>query len=71
MRVGTIFNRRHTLVMHAYDNWKNPMKDVTDLIGQLEALTVVKYSLRWYDIVERNRRHTLDKKETNRKTAKD
>ena len=29
-----------------YDNWKNPMKDVTDLIGQLGALTVVKYSPR-------------------------
>ena len=33
-------------VMHAYDNWKNPMKDVTDLIGQLEALTFVKCSPR-------------------------
>ena len=42
------------------------MKDVTDLIGQLEALTI-KFSPRWYNIVERNRRHTLDKKETNRK----
>ena len=31
-------------VMHAYDNWKNPMRDVTNLIGQLEALTGVKYS---------------------------
>ena len=47
-------------VMHAYDNWKNPMRDVTDLIGQLEALTGVKYSPRWYNILERNRRHTLD-----------
>ena len=47
-------------VMHAYDNWKNPMRDVTDLIVQLEALTGVKYSLRSYNILERNRRHTLD-----------
>ena len=46
--------------MHAYDNLKNPRKDVTDLIGQMEALIVVKYSPRWYNIVERNRRHTLD-----------
>ena len=36
------------------------MQDVTDLIGQLEALTSVKYSPRWYNIVERNRRHALD-----------
>ena len=43
--------------MHAYDNWRNPRKDVTDLIGQMEALIVVKYSPRWYNIVERNRRH--------------
>ena len=33
-------------VISAYLNWMNPMKDVTDLIGQLEALTVVKYSPR-------------------------
>ena len=33
-------------VISAYLNWKNPMKDVTDLIGQLEALAVVKYSPR-------------------------
>ena len=36
------------------------MKDVMDLIGQLEALTVVKYSPRWYDILERNRRQPYD-----------
>ena len=40
--------------MHAYDNLRNPRKDVTDLIGQ------IKYPPRWYNIVERNRRHTLD-----------
>ena len=40
--------------MHAYDNLTNPRKDVTDLIGQ------IKYPPRWYNIVERNRRHTLD-----------
>ena len=33
-------------VMDAYSNCKNPMKDVTDLIGQLKALTIVKYSPR-------------------------
>ena len=33
-------------VISAYLNWKNLMKDVTDLIGQLEALTIVKYSPR-------------------------
>ena len=33
-------------VISAYLDWKNLMKDVTDLIGQLEALTVVKYSPR-------------------------
>ena len=43
-------------VISAYLNWMNPMKDVTDLIGHLEALTVVKYSPRRYDILERNRR---------------
>ena len=47
-------------VMHAYDNWKNPRKDVTDLIDQMEALTAVKYSPWRYNILERNRRHTLD-----------
>ena len=47
-------------VTHAYDNWKRKRKDVTDLIGQIEALMLVKYSPRWYNIVERNRRHTLD-----------
>ena len=31
-------------VMHVYDNWKNRMKDVTDVIGQLEAFRIVKYS---------------------------
>ena len=32
--------------MHAYDNWKNPMRDVTDLIGQLEYKSdiVVRHS---------------------------
>ena len=40
-------------VMHACDNWKNPMRDVTDLIGQLEAATGVKYSPRWYNILEK------------------
>ena len=30
-------------LISAYLNWLNPMKDVTDLIGQLEALAVVKY----------------------------
>ena len=48
-------------VMHAYDNWKNPMRDVTDLIGQLEASTGVKYSPRWYDILK----ETGDKHWTN------
>ena len=47
-------------VLHAYDNWKKPRKDMTDLIGQMEALIVVKYSPQWYNFVERNRRHTLD-----------
>ena len=42
MRVGIIFED----VISAYLNWKNLMKDVTDLIGQLEALTIVKYSPR-------------------------
>ena len=36
------------------------MKDVTDLMGELEALTVVKYSRRWYNILERNRRQSLE-----------
>ena len=35
------------------------MRDVY-LIGQLEALTDVKYSPRWYNFLERNRRKTLD-----------
>ena len=39
-------------VISAYLNWINPMKDVTDLVGHLEALTVVKYSPRWYNILE-------------------
>ena len=47
-------------VISAYLNWMNPMKDVTDLVRHLEALTVVKYSPRWYNILERNRRQTLD-----------
>ena len=42
MRVGIIFED----VISAYLNWKNLMKDVTDLIGQLEALTIVKHSPR-------------------------
>ena len=29
-------------VVSAYLNWKNPSKDVTDLIGQMEVLTVLK-----------------------------
>ena len=49
-------------VISAYLNWKTPMEDVTDLIGQLEALKVVKYSPRWYNIVERNRGHIGQKR---------
>ena len=40
--------------MHAYDNLRNPRKDVTDLIGQMEALMLVKYSPRWYNIFWQN-----------------
>ena len=40
--------------MHAYDNLRNPREDVTDLIGQMEALIVVKYSPRWYNIFWQN-----------------
>ena len=40
-------------VISACLNWMNPMKDVTDLVGHLEAP-------RWYNILERNRRQTLD-----------
>ena len=47
-------------VVSAYLNWKNPRKDVTDLIGQMEVLTVLKYSPRWHNILERNRRHADD-----------
>ena len=47
-------------VISAYRNSRNPMKDVTDLMGELEALTVVKYSRRWYNILERNRRQSLE-----------
>ena len=47
-------------VISAYRSSRNPMKDVMDLIGQLEALTVVKYSPRWYDILERNGRQPYD-----------
>ena len=47
-------------VVNAYLNWKNPRKDVTDLIGQMEVLTVLKYSPRWHNILERNRRHADD-----------
>ena len=41
------------VVISACLNWMNPMKDVTDLVGHLEAP-------RWYNILERNRRQTLD-----------
>ena len=41
-------------------NWMNPVRDVTDLIRQLEVLTVIKYSPRWYNILKRNRRQTFD-----------
>lgn len=47
-------------VTSAHRNSRNPMKDVTDLIGELEALTVVKYSPRWYNILERNSRQSLE-----------
>ena len=47
-------------VISAYLNWMNPMKDVTDLIGQLKALTVVKYLPRWLHILEKNRRQAYD-----------
>ena len=41
-------------------NWMNPVRDVTDLIRQLEVLTVIKYLPRWYNILKRNRRQTFD-----------
>ena len=52
-------------VTSVYLNWMNPMKDVIDLIGQLEALTVIKHSPLWYNIVK----ETGDTR--NRKTEKD
>ena len=41
-------------------NWMNPVRDVTDLIRQLEVLTVIKYSPRWYNILKTNRRQRCD-----------
>ena len=41
-------------------NWMNPVRDVTDLIRQLEVLTVIKYSPRWYNILKTNRRQRFD-----------
>ena len=47
-------------VISAYLNWTN-LIDVTDLIRQLEALTVIKHLPKWYIILKRNRRKTLDR----------
>ena len=46
-------------VISAYLNWTN-LIDVTDLIRQLEALTVIKHLPKWYTILKRNRRKKLD-----------
>ena len=34
--------------MKAYDSWKNCEKSVPQLVGEIQAMTIVKYSSRWY-----------------------
>ena len=46
-------------VISAYLSWMN-LIDITDLIRQLEALTVIKHLPKWYIILKGNRRKTWD-----------
>ena len=43
-------------VIKAYEVWINLTKNVPQLVGEIEALTTVKYSSRWYDVLAKNRR---------------
>ena len=46
-------------VMEAYDNWKNCDKSMPQLMGEIQAMTTIKHSSRWYEIQGKNRREFL------------
>ena len=45
--------------MEAYDNWKNCDKSMPQLMGEIQAMTTIKHSSRWYEIQGKNRREFL------------
>ena len=45
--------------MEAYDNWKNCDESMPQLMGEIQAMTTIKHSSRWYEIQGKNRREFL------------